>query len=92
MRLHDVVLPGRIAQWVTCLAADMCLTADPGVASLILDRSHTFMEIDHEIISMAILLPSADSRRVVVSYKQKYVHEVLVNCLVKLAEEKSVIR
>ena len=31
-------------------------------------------------------------RRVVVSYKQKYVHEVLVNCLVKLAQEKSVVR
>ena len=37
----------------------------------------------------AILLPSADSRRVV-SYKQKYVHEVLVNRLVELAQEKSV--
>ena len=49
-------------------------------------RSHTFVEIDHEIISMAIH-PSADSRRVV-SYKQKYVHEVLVNCLVKRAQEK----
>ena len=46
------------------------------------------MEIDHEI--MAILLSSADSRRVVVSYKQKYVHKVLVNRLVKLAQEKSV--
>ena len=44
-------------------------------------------ELDPEIISMAILLPSADSR-VVVSYKQKYVHEVLVNRLVKLAKEK----
>ena len=30
-------------------------------------RSHTFMEIDHEIISTAIPLPSADSRRVVVT-------------------------
>ena len=30
------------------------------------------MEIDHEIISMAILLPSADSRRELVSYKRKY--------------------
>ena len=49
-------------------------------------RSHTFLEIDHEIVSMAIL-PSADSRRVV-SYKLKYVHKVLVNCLVKLAQEK----
>ena len=45
-----------------------------------------------KIISTVILLPSADSRRVVVSYKQKYVHEVLVNCLVKLAQEKSVVR
>ena len=27
-----------------------------------------------------------------VSYKQKYVHKVLVNCLVKLAQEKSVVR
>ena len=41
---------------------------------------------------MAIFLPSADSRRVVVSYKQKYVHEVLVNRLVKLAQEKRVVR
>ena len=28
-----------------------------------------------------------DSRRVFVSYKQKYVLEVLVNCLVKLAQD-----
>ena len=28
------------------------------------------------------------SRRVAVSYKRKYVHEVLVNCLFKLAQEK----
>ena len=55
-----------------------CLTADPGVASLIPVRSHTFVEIDHEIISMAILLLP-----LVVSYKRKYVHEVLVNCLIK---------
>ena len=32
-------------------------------------RSHTFVEIDQEIISKAIFLPSADSRRVVVSNK-----------------------
>ena len=55
------VLPGRVAQSVTCLATDACLTADPGVASLIPARSHTFVEIDHEIISTVILLPSADS-------------------------------
>ena len=29
----------------------------------ILARSHTFAEIDHEIISTAILPPSAESRR-----------------------------
>ena len=54
-------MPGRVAQSVTCLATDACLTADPGVASLIPARSHTFVEIDHEIISTLILLPSADS-------------------------------
>ena len=43
------------------LATDASLTADPGVASLIPARSHTFVEIDHEIISMVILLPSAES-------------------------------
>ena len=76
----------RIAQWVTCLTADACLIVDPGV------RSHTFVEIDHEIISMVILLPLADSRRAVVSYKGKYVHKVMVNLMVKLAQEKSVVR
>ena len=70
----------------------MCLTADPGVRCSIPARSHTFVEIDHEIISTAILLLSADSRRVVVNYKRKYMHEVLVNRLVKLAQEKSVVR
>ena len=40
-------------------------------------RSHTFVEIDHEIIS-SHFPPSAESRRVVVSYKRKYVHQVLV--------------
>ena len=37
------------------------LTADPGVASSIPARSHTFVEIDHEIISTVILHPSAES-------------------------------
>ena len=52
--------PGRVAQSVTCLATGACLTADPGVASSIPARYHTFVEIDHEIISTVILLPSAD--------------------------------
>ena len=50
----------HVAQSVTCLATDACLTADPGVASSIPARYHTFVEIDHEIISTVILLPSAD--------------------------------
>ena len=51
----------RVAQSVTCLATDAKLTADPGVANSIPARSHTFVEIDHEIISTVILLPSAES-------------------------------
>ena len=56
-----MTVPGRVAQSVTCLATDACLTADPGDASSIPARYHTFVEIDHEIISMVILLPSTDS-------------------------------
>ena len=32
-------VPGRVAQSVTCLATDACLTADPGVASSIPART-----------------------------------------------------
>ena len=48
-------------QWVARLATVACLTSDPGVASLILDQYHTFVEIDHEIIAIVVLLPSAES-------------------------------
>ena len=73
-----------MVDWATtCLAADMFLTSDPRVVSLIRARSHT----DHEIM----FLPSTDLRRVVVSYKQNYVPEVLVNHFVKLSQEKNVI-
>ena len=44
-----------------CLATDKSLTADPEVGSSILAWSHTIVEIDHEIISMVILLPSTES-------------------------------
>ena len=89
LRLHWRVTPGRIAQSVTCLATDASLTADPGVAGLIPARSHTFMDFDLRSFSS---LPLKLSRRIVVSYKRKYVHEVLVNCLFKLAQEKSAVR
>ena len=61
LKLRIKKKPGRVAQSVTCLATDASLTADPGVAGLIPAWSHTFMEIDHEIISTVILLPSAES-------------------------------
>ena len=76
-----------------CLATDACLTADPGVVGSIPARSHTFTEIDHEIISTVMLLPSAESfkkdiQKRYVIYKRKYVHEILVNSLFKLVQEK----
>ena len=58
---HQPSISCRLAQSVTCLATDTSLTADPGVASSISARSHTFVEIDHKIISTVILLPSAES-------------------------------
>ena len=52
------------------LATDESLAADPGVAISIPARSHTFVEINHEIISRSFSsLPLNHSRRVVVSYK-----------------------
>ena len=77
--------PGHVAQ------SETCLTADARIVSLIPAWSHTFLKLDHEMISTAILLPSTDSRRVV-SFKRKYVQEVKVNRLVKLAQEKQVVR
>ena len=84
--LRDQSTRCRVAQLVTCLATDACLTADPGVASSIPARYHTFVEIDHETV--ILLLPLIYSRRVVVSYKRKYVHKLLVNRLLKPAQEK----
>ena len=81
-RFQLVTVTGPVGQSVASL------TVDPGIISSIPAWSHTFVEIDCELISTAILLYSADSRRVVVNYKRNYVHKVLVNCLVKLAQEK----
>ena len=65
-------------------------TADPGIQSSIPTWYHTFVEI--QINNFYGHSPPADSRGVIVSYKGKYKHEVLVNNLVKLAQEKSVVR
>ena len=84
---------GRVAQSVTCPVTDAKMTADPGVASSLPARSHTFVEIDHEIISTVILLPSAESFMMGCCQLQaKVCARLLVNCLFKLAQEKSVVR
>ena len=57
----SIHITSRSVQSVKCLATDASLTADQGVASSISARFHTFVEIDHEILSMVILLPSAES-------------------------------
>ena len=76
-----------------CLVTDTKLTADPGVASSIAARSHTFVEIDHEIISTVILLPSAESfMKGCCQLQAKVCARLLVNCLFELAQEKSVVR
>ena len=66
-------LPGRVAQSVKCLVTDAKLTADPGVASSIPARSHTFVEGCCQL-------------------QAKVCARLLVNCLFKLAQEKSVVR
>ena len=69
-----------------CLASDASLTADPGVV-----RSLPGPILLWRLITV-IIIPSAESRRIVVGYNQKYVHELLVNYLFKLAQGKSVVR
>ena len=51
------------------------------------------MEIDYEIISTVILLPSAESfMKGCCQLQAKVCARLLVNCLFKLAQEKSVVR
>ena len=72
--IHDsVTTTGPIVKSI------VSLTADPEVASLIPTQYHTFMELDHKVISMGILLLHLiHEGYVVVSYK--CVQEVLVIC------------
>ena len=64
-----------------------------GVASSIPSRSHTFVEIDHEIISTVIFLPSSESfMKGCCQLQAKVCARLLVNCLFELAQEKSVVR
>ena len=63
-------------------------TADPGIMSSIPACSHTFHGDGLWNNFYCHSPPSTDPTRVVVSYKRKYVHKVLGNRLVKLAQEK----
>ena len=82
-------MPGHVAQSVTCLATDTCLTAGPGVASSIPAWSHTFVEIDHEIISMVVLFPSAESfKKGCCKVQAKVCAQSTGNPLFELAQEK----
>ena len=54
---HNSILPGHVAGNVS---GNRC-ESDCRSRSSITARSHTFVEIDHEIISTVILLPSPES-------------------------------
>ena len=74
---------------VPCLPTGASLTSDPGAGV----RSWPSPILSWRLIMKYFLrsfssLPLNHSRRVVVSYKRKYVHEILVNRLFKLAQEK----
>ena len=66
--------------------------ADPGFVSLIMAQSDNFVEIDQEIFSTVILLlPLIKEGLVSVTRERNWfmcMKYVLVNCLVKLAQEK----
>ena len=79
------MLPGSVAQSVTCLATDANLTADLGVTNSIPAQCLTFVEIDHELISTVILIPSAESFKKGCCQLQA---EVCAQSLFKLAKEK----
>ena len=74
-------VPGPVTQSV------VNLIADPGAVSLIPARSLTFFVIDHEIISMVILLLPLIQEGLL-SVTVKVCAQILVNRLVKLAQEK----
>ena len=58
-RCSDMLLKS-LKLYLFCLHATVLVFLKPALANSIPARYHTFMEIDHEIISTVILLPSAD--------------------------------
>ena len=83
---------GHVVQSVMCLALDASLAADPGLTNSIPAWSHTFVEIDYEIISTVILRPSAESfKKYCCQLQAKICARSTDNCFLTLAQEKSVV-
>ena len=62
MRLGNPKAPSKVKRYLlTSYNVNDVTERAQGVASSILARFHTFVEIDHEIISTVILFPSAES-------------------------------
>ena len=77
----------HVPQSIVCLTADTCLTADPVVASSIQPGPILW----RRLIMNWFLWPFSPFRwfkEVVVSYKQNYAHNVLVNRLIKICPGK----
>ena len=87
---HSVKLFGCVSPTGPSSAVGASLTADPGVMSSIPALSHTFVENAQVIITRVILLLLLISIQWVVSYKRRYVPEVLVNCLSQACSGKKV--
>ena len=92
VKFHFSIMSQKKAQSVMCLTTDARLTADPGVTNSIPAGPILSWRVVMKLFLWSFSsLPLIYSRKVVVSYKRKYVREVLVNCLFKLAQEKSVV-
>ena len=68
---HVLMIPGCVAQSITCVTADTCLTADPVAMSSIPARSYTFREIDHMVLARLLKECSEDFPPIltIISYK-----------------------
>ena len=84
----------RFGYWSLC----KCLPNFVNVAAL--QRTKQLIKIQNEFTGMFTGQPTKIAKtnlirqnvRIVVSYKRKYLHKVLVYCLFKLVQEKSVVR
>ena len=79
--------PGRVAQSVTCLAADTCLIADPGIdpGPVLYFRGDWSWNNFYGLSPPFRWFKKGCCQ---LQAKVCYVHEELVNCLVKLAKKK----